>query len=483
MKKAIKILTVIFAIILVSMVSFVGIYTQKQNRMENIMKDYEYAMDLKGARIVAIKPTEDTEEIIKDAEGNVIEEELTDEEITEKGYTKETINKNEEYLTADNFKKAKKIVEKRLEGMGVENYNISLNEQTGEVKIEIEENSVTNDIISNIYSVGKFEIVDSETEEVLLDNQYIKSSGILYSSETAGTAVILQIELNKEGRTKLEEITNTYKTIEESEEETTDTEENEETDTAEDETAETQENGEEATEETEDTTEENTQKKVSINLDGQTLYTNSFDKPIVNGTIQLTVGSASTDSKTVNEYAKTAAEIATILNTEKLPVEYEITGNEFIYPEITEQTLQYVVYAIIAISVVAIIFLVIKCKFRGLLAGISFIGYVAVYLLLLRYANVIISIEGIFAIAMAMAVNYIVSLKIAEGKDKKDYLAFISKIIPIPIFSVIFSFMEWIPIASFGKTLFWGLVLTAVFNLGITNPFVSMVEKKERKDK
>ena len=81
----IKILTIVLAIILVSMIGFIGIYTQKQNRMENVMKGYYLAMDLKGGRVVAIKPVEDIETVIKDSEGNIIEEELTEDEIAEKG--------------------------------------------------------------------------------------------------------------------------------------------------------------------------------------------------------------------------------------------------------------------------------------------------------------------------------------------------------------------------------------------------------------
>ena len=66
------------------MIGFVGIYTQKQNRMENIVRGYDLAMDLKGARVVSIKPKEDKQTVIKDSEGNKITEELTDEQIKEK---------------------------------------------------------------------------------------------------------------------------------------------------------------------------------------------------------------------------------------------------------------------------------------------------------------------------------------------------------------------------------------------------------------
>ena len=62
-----KVVTIILAIILISMIGFVGIYTQKQNRMENIVRGYDLAMDLKGARVVSIKPKEDKQTVIKDS--------------------------------------------------------------------------------------------------------------------------------------------------------------------------------------------------------------------------------------------------------------------------------------------------------------------------------------------------------------------------------------------------------------------------------
>ena len=48
--KKIKLLTIILAIVLVTMVAFLGVYVPVQNRMENQVKDYDYAMDLEGGR-------------------------------------------------------------------------------------------------------------------------------------------------------------------------------------------------------------------------------------------------------------------------------------------------------------------------------------------------------------------------------------------------------------------------------------------------
>ena len=43
--KKVKILTITLAIILITAIAFGGIYVQKQNRMENVVEDYKYAMD------------------------------------------------------------------------------------------------------------------------------------------------------------------------------------------------------------------------------------------------------------------------------------------------------------------------------------------------------------------------------------------------------------------------------------------------------
>lgn len=84
--KKIKILTITLAIILITMIAFFGIYTQVQNRMENQVKDYEYAMDLKGSRNIRLTVNTESTTTIKDADGNIVEDadDLTAEEMAEK---------------------------------------------------------------------------------------------------------------------------------------------------------------------------------------------------------------------------------------------------------------------------------------------------------------------------------------------------------------------------------------------------------------
>ena len=195
--KTIKTTTIILGIILITMISFIGIYTQKANQMKDNTKEYTYAMDLKGERNIKLSASTETKELIKDSEGNIVEE-ATEEEIEQKGYKKEQIAKNgQDILTIENYKKSKEIIEKRLKKLGVENYIVSVNEENGEILVKIPEDSRTDTIVSNLNTTGKLEIIDTETKEVLINNKDIKTSSVMYNNTQNGTAVYLEISFNK----------------------------------------------------------------------------------------------------------------------------------------------------------------------------------------------------------------------------------------------------------------------------------------------
>ena len=443
-KNTIKILTIILLIILVSMIGFFGIYKQNKNQMSNIIKDYSYAMNLKGARTIKLK----------------VNTEVSDE------------SKNEE-----NYNKSKEIIEKRLKSLKVQEYNINLNTKTGEIIVEIPEDSNTDTIVSNLNTIGKFEIIDSNTKEVLLDNSNIKSSNVLYNNATSGTTVYLEIEFDKDGKNKLEEISKTYV---DSEENNTTSEENNAT--SEENTAE------------ETKTEDSTKKQITMKIDDEEIMTTSFDEPITTGKMQLSIGKATTDSNTLKGYISQAQNIATVLDNGNLPVKYDIEKNQYILSDITEQQVLYVVITIAIIAVIGIIFLIIKHKVNGLLAGISYIGLTALYLLLIRYTNVIISIESIFGITIVMILNYIFIFKLLENIEKiskekaenivnkaiiETYKRFFSRVIPICIIAIVFCFVKWIPMSSFGMILFWGLVIIAIYNILITRNILYIKEKNK----
>lgn len=443
--KKVKILTITLAIILITAIAFGGIYVQKQNRMENIIKDYEYAMDLKGTRTIRLQP--------KKEEGEAVE------------------------VNAEDCKKTKEIIEKRFEKTKLNNYTIKVNEQTGEIVVEIPENETTNSIVGQIATTGKFEIQDSETGEVLMNNSDIKLANVMSGADgtntQTGTRIYLNIEFTKEGAKKLEDISNKYKKVENNAEENTET--TSETNT----TTENSETTSDTNTETENS--ESTEKQVTIKLDDKEMVKTSFEEPMTTGSIQLSMGGSSKDQKVLQGYVSQASNIAIVLDTGNLPVEYEALENQYVLSDITSQELDIVVYILLAIVVIALIRLMIKYKKQGVIATISYIGLISAFLILIRYANVTISIDGIFAIAITLVLNYIFVNKLLSKLNKEEnresinkklletYKNFFIRIMPVCILAIVFCFINWSPISSFGMVMFWGITLIAIYNSIVTN--------------
>ena len=448
--KTIKIITIILLIVLISMIGFFGIYKQNKNQMSNIVKDYTYAMDINGARTLKLTLNSENGDDVK---------------------------------TAENYETAKTIIEKRLKKLDVQEYKIGVNEETGEITVQIPENTQTDEIVSNLTTVGKFEIIDSETNDVLLDNSSIKSSKVLYNTTQSGTSVYLEISFDKNGKNKLEEISKTYV---KSENNTTENTTSEDTNS----TEEKENNTEEANTTSENST--STEKKITMKIDDDEIMSTSFDEAITTGKIQLSVGQASTDSSTVQGYVKQAQNVATVLDTGKLPVKYDVEKNQYVLSNISKQDLIYVAIAMAVVAIIGIIVLIVKYKTNGLLAGISYIGLSALYLIAIRYTNVTISIDSIFAIGIILILNYIFTnmllsnirkmndskVENAVGKSVSEtYKKFFMRIIPICVVVITFCFANWIPMNSFGMTAFWGIVIIAIYNAIITNGLLRIKNK------
>ena len=503
--KKIKIITMIVLIILVTMVSFFGVYTQVQNRMENQVRDYALDMDLGGARYIRLSVNTESTDVIKDANGNEVEtdEEMTDEQLAQNGYTKESVpNNSAESLTVENYEKAKEIISKRLEGQVVGEYEISLDNETGDILVQIPENEYTDNFVSNINTVGKFEMIDSETKEVLMDNGDIRSVNVMYgasSSTSTSTTVYLNIEFNKTGSEKLENISNTY--VEATEDtnttentNTTDNTTNTETENVTDNTS-TDENTTANTTsgETNSTEEETTAKEITLRIDDTDIMTTSFDEPIGNGRLQLSIGSATTDADTLQDNLTQASAMATVLDSGNLPIQYDIATNEYIYSDITSTHIMYVAIAVGIILLIGLIIYIIRYRVNGLLSAIAFIGLISLYLLVIRYTNVSVSIQGIVGIIVTILLNYIfinkILSKIKKSEDskkletvkeaiKESYKEFFIKLVPICISIIAFCFISWTTISSFGMVMFWGVALIALYNYLITATMLKVKAEK-----
>ena len=472
--KKIKTLTIVLAIVLVTMVAFLGVYVPVQNRMENKVKEYAYTMDLDGARNIRLKVDKSNKTIIKDSEGKQVEnsENLSEEEIKEKGYIKEEIPYNsQEVLNEENYQKSKEIIEKRLQQLKVEEYNIKLDKDTGDIILEIPEDDTTDSIVSNIATVGKFEIVDSETKEVLMDNNDIKLSNVMYGSDTtsttAGTIVYLNIEFTKDGAKEIEDISNKYvETVVENTDTTEEKVEGEEADAAEPTTV---------------------TKEITMLIDDEEIMSTSFDEPVKTGKLQLSLGNCTTDSETLQEYVDQASNMASVLDTGNMPVKYTIDENQYVSSDITNQELNIIGYVIGGLAVLGLIVLIIRFKLFGVLTAILYLGLVSAFLLIIRYTNVALSIQGILGISIILLLNYIFLNKlllkikneklnktILNEKIKDTYKEFFVKIIPICIAVVAFCFVGWAPISSFGMVMFWGILLIAIYNILVTNALLKI---------
>lgn len=447
-----KVVLTILIVILLVMISFFGIYTKKNGTYSNIIKDYNLAMELEGARQVVLKPDESTEKVTKDSDGNVVEN-ATEDEITEKGYTTEdTAVNSEEVLNKENFDKSKEIIAKRLEDYKFDEYQIKEDTDNGTIILELAENDDTDTVLSVINQQGKFEIKDSESKEVLMDNSMIKESKVLYNNTTSETSVYLDIVFNKEGKQKLEQISKDYATNKE----------------------------ETSSENTENSTKgtSKTQKEISMEIDGQTMLTTSFDQPVTNGELQLTVGSSSKDTETLQKSIQQAKSTATVLSSGKMPVKYTADTNKYIKENISDKQIKIVAIATtIAIALVSIL-LIIKYKLKGFLTAILSIGFIAVSLLIIRYTNVYISIAGLIGIITIAIINYLLQFSILKNENKSEeekvsilkiYAKFLFTILPIFIISLVFSFATSVLLNSFGMIVFWGILITFLYNIIFTN--------------
>ena len=157
-----------------------------------------------------------------------------------------------------------------------------------------------------------------------------------------------------------------------------------------------------------------------------------------------------------------------------------------------ENQLQIVGYVVIAIVATALVVMIIRYRVLGILGSISYIGLLAMFSILIKYTNVVLSLEGIFGALVIAVLNYIFvnsvlnKLKKEEKIQKSDvketiketYKSFFIKIVPICITIIAFCFISWEPISSFGMVMFWGIVLIAIYNYVITNTLLKIKADK-----
>lgn len=455
--KRIEIIAILLFVAIIIFASFFGVYKKEDFRAVNIIKGYNLGMQFTDAKVLKMTVSAEENEVIYDQEGNIVEDDGETDYSEENGYRIETVKVNkDEALTEENYKLAKKILKNRLKGIGLGEYNLTLNKETGEINIKLQENDDVEEVIEHLTQQGKFTIIDKDTEEILLDNSDVKSAKVVYgaSDETGtSTTIYLQINFNKEGAKKLEEISKIYVAEEHVHDE----------------------------EEEEDEHDEETIKYVSVLLDGMTLSSTYFGETMSTGVLYIPVTEAS-DNETLTEYGKELSNIATVINNGVLPIEYEYS-DETVETAITQNMLFIGILIPAVLLLIACIILVVKFKAKGFISTFLQIGYIAMLLLVLRYTNVVITVEGIGGIIISVILNYIFVYAMLNNLKKKEQIEwktignFALRTIPAYVIAVIFAFNSLTKISSFGMALVWGSFLLYIYNLAITRNVLKMLNK------
>ena len=499
--KKVKILTIALAILLVTLIAFGGVYIQTQNRMENKVKDYELGRELDSQRVIELKIKETSTDNSKENSSDETTDSENTEETEKSEETTSTENEStENKLTEKDYENAKKIMENRLQALGAQDYTISLDKENGTVRVELAENDNVDMYIYYLYASQKITIKDTDSKDILLNDEMIKGAKYSYTSDSKGAyQVYEEIELTKDGQAKLNELLNDYALLatdvteienakKASESESTKKESTSEESTETTENTSTDEQNTESTK-TQSTTEE-TSSNSEITKKTAKLYVNdtTYDiSKIEKGKITVKIGSSSSNATSVNNNISKAAEIAMLENAGKLPVDYEVDTNRYEYSSITQKEIIYFAIVMIAILVITLLVYCVIYKKSGILASISFVGFVASFSLLIRYTNVAISIEGISAIIVVMIINLIINREILSKTKrmnlvneavKATYKNVYLKLIPVGILTIVFCLAKWESLSSFGMIMFWGLVLTAIYNSTITRTLLNLKENK-----
>ena len=292
--KKIRTVALILVIVLISLIAFVGIFRKSLNFMKNIIPDYKFGMELEGGRELkfAVDTTSEEKQVYVNEEGEILgfvkEAEKTEEEASEESNVAEeeevsyatetrTIKANEDdALTIDNFEATKKIIQKRLNQAGVSEYNIRLNNISGELVVEVPDNDEVSSIYQLIESKGKVELIDKQTGIILIGSEHIEKASAVYSNDE-GLQAFLQLNFDEAGKEKLKEISNQYVEVT-------------------------------------DETGEKTKTYVEVDLDKEPLLTTYFGEELPTGIIQIPMGSKTQDTEEFQSIYKTTVYIANIIN-------------------------------------------------------------------------------------------------------------------------------------------------------------------------
>lgn len=476
--KIIRNVITVLVVIVLSLIAFIGVYVEENGVYKNLIPSFTYGMDIDGTRELRylLDTTSEEKDVYVDENGNIMgivpdqEETALEDEISldstvenqeeakdienNTGYKieKRTIFVNPEVKTLGDFENTKRIIQERLAKENNIEYNIRLDTlSNNELVLEVANNEEYVGFVRGmVENVGRLEIIDNETGVILMDNSHIKgaSASVGYAHDEAGnqsneSQVYLTLELTKEGKEKLREISNNYKI-------------------------------------SYDEAGNDTSRIISLNIDDITLLQTAFSEEYNQSILQFPMGDATTNNEDLKTIFEDVEMFAKVVDTGRLPLIYNLSSDNYIQSQITKDVLIIsVIIFSVALAIVSIIF-VVKFKAKGFLGVILNIGYVALLVLVSRYFDIVITLNSSFAFVAGAVLNtvftYMFLSKIKEGLTSKEAFKNTFKniylsIVPICIIAIIFTCTGNAVVGSIGTVLFWGILIQMLYGLLFVKSF------------
>lgn len=442
MKKnyTLKIVLAMLFVVLVSLVSFVGVYKGK-----NLLKEYSLGKDFSDRKVVTFSVKEDTttEETTAEEQNTENEETNTEEQNTENEETKaeeqntENEGANSEEQKDENvqtdkqkeYKNSKNIIEKRLAAMNSEEYDIRLNESTGNLVIEVPSDFDAN-YFSEIVSKGNAQILNQSTNETIIEtNGFKNASARIDSTSYTKPVVLLSIKFTNDAKKIFKNVNTKYTDSEGKESEAT----------------------------------------FAFTLNGETLYSDtaeSFVNTAKNGSLDLVLGQEDDEENLEDDY-QSALALVSIINSGEISTDYQLDSVKIVSSNINIKT---IIIIVAIIGLIMLVYAIYKVKKKGILPVLSLIGLVATILLVLRYTNVKITLFTILGLAVIVLSNYILILKILSNDKtfKQNFIEMLNILVPCLIVAVVFCCSPYLQLATMGMTIFWGIIVMFIYNAIIT---------------
>lgn len=447
--KTIKLILIVLICICIILVGFFGIYVKQNNSYQNSLPKYALASDLKGSTTLEFEVNSGTEKIYYDKDGKKVDSTaITDENKADYREEEVAINATEN-LTVDNYKKVVEIMKERLKFLQTDQYRLDLDEKTGKIILTFED-EYPSDIKSILPMEGKLELIDSNSNEQILNDNDFLSSEASYASVDEGYTTYISLKLKASGIEKVNGL-DKYRTTTNSE------------------------------------TGETTTNKFKIMFDNDQIAEVSYDDLVLTGkTLRLTTNSKLTSNSSINSEMNTNSVVSKLATIGKMPVVYKLSAEEYVQSDAVSY-INYIIITISTICVVIAVYFVIRYKLNGLLAVLAFAANCSLFLILIRLTKIPVSLNGFAGMVGLILLNTILVnnlLKEIQNKDKsftenikQGYLNTIDVIIVALIIFVVFSFSAMTVISSMGLLVFWGWLIVVLGNLLLTVPLLWAANK------